>query len=892
MNKCRTSPHSEKTVIMIKQIFFVLTLLACTTLMAQVPGGMPQGAQRSGGGGSMNIGRFYGRIIDGTAGNKGLDAASVQLIQSKFDTLSKKRKDTIIAGMLTDKRGEFSFEGLPIAASFRLKVTAIGFKTIEQKVGFDFKPGGDMQRAMSMVDKDLGNIKLEADPKLLENVTVTAAKPLMSMGIDRKVYNVDKNLVSTGGTAEDVMRNIPSVSVDIDGNVSLRNSAPQIFVDGRPTTLTLDQIPADAIESVELITNPSAKFDASGGTAGILNIVLKKNRKAGYNGSIRAGIDSRLKPNAGADINVKQGKVNVFASANYRTRKSIMDGNTSRTTFIKDPFTHLDQDDRSENQGSFMFGRAGMDYFMNNRNTLGFSVNLVRGKFEFDNKSDIRTDSLFNSGTKSYYSNRFSDGEREFRNMGSSVYYKRLFTKPGRELTADLNFNKSNNDNLTNIANHVLDGQNGNITRRYGQLNTGNGNNSNLTFQTDFINPLSETSKFETGLRLITRKQESVNDISVIGNNGQMMYVPELSSQFDYTERVYAGYLTYTGKMKKLGYQLGLRAESSEYKGEMLTTTAPPQSKDTMLNYGNSFPISFFPSAFLTYQLNENDELAFNITRRINRPNFFQLFPYTDYSDTLNLTRGNPDLKPEFTASLEFSYQKKYGTGNSLIASTYYKHTTNLITRNQVEDINPFTGKEEIVISYINADYSYITGLELIGRNKLTNWWELVTNFNLYQSKIHANQPDIPDQEAITSFFVKVNNNIKLTKQLTLQLSGNYTSKTILPPGGGGGGGMFGPPQTTAQGYIRPRYEVEAALRYEFLKEKRANITLAINDIFRTNINDTYSASPGFEQNTWRLRDPQIVRLNFSWRFGKFDTSLFKRKNMRADQNMGEGVQF
>lgn len=884
---------------MIKQILLVAAILVGTVTVAQMPGGMPGGAGRmgAGGGAQMNIGRFYGKIID-AAGNKGIDAASVQLLQSKFDTVSRKRKDTIVAGMLTDKRGEFNFEGLAVMASYKLVITAIGFKTIEKKVGFELNmAGGDMQKALAGVDKDLGNIKLETDPKLLENVTVTASKPLMSMGIDRKVYNVEKNLVSTGGTAEDVMRNIPSVSIDIDGNVSLRNAAPQIFVDGRPTTLTLDQIPADAIESVELITNPSAKFDASGGTAGILNIVLKKNRKAGYNGSIRAGIDSRGKPNGGADINVKQGKVNIFASGMFRTRKSISEGNTQRTTFIKDPVTELNQDDYNKSTGMFMFGRAGMDYFMNNRNTLGFSVNAVRGKFDFLNNSDIQTDSLFNSGTKSSYSQRLSDGEREFRNLGSSVYFKHLFTKPGREFTADINYNRSNNENNTKVTNLVLNGAGGGIARKYGQLNTGDGSSSNVTFQTDFVNPLSANSKFETGLRLQSRSQESINDISVVDANGNITYVPSLSSQFSYTDRVYAGYLTYTSKWKKLGYQLGLRAESSEYDGEVLTTTAPPNSKDTLLNYGNSFPLSFFPSAFLTYQLTDDDELAFNVTRRINRPNFFQLFPFTDYSDTLNLSRGNPNLKPEFTASFELSYQKKYGSGNSFVASTYYKHTTNLITRNQVESVNPFSGKEELIISYINADYSTIFGLELIGSNKLTQWWELVSNFNLYQSKINANQPGIPDQDAISSYFIKINNNIKLTKKLTLQLSGDYTSKTILPPGGGGGGGMmFGGPQTTAQGYIRPKYEIEAALRYQFLKENRANLTLTFSDIFRTDASDVYSSSPGFVQNTWRLRDPQILRLNFSWRFGKFDTSLFKRKNLKGDmqnmQNVNEGVQF
>ncbi|WP_332734718.1 outer membrane beta-barrel protein [Flavihumibacter sp.] len=876
---------------MLKQIFLAIAVLAGSISYAQMPtmqGGAPRGRA---GGANMNMGRFYGRIID-AASNKGIEAASVQLVTTKLDTVSKQRKDTVVAGMFTDKRGEFTFEGLNVMAQYRMRITAIGFKDIEEKVAFNIKMGGgDMQAALNAIDKDLGNFKMETDPKLLEGVTVTAAKPLMSMGIDRKVFNVDKNLVSTGGTAEDVMRNIPSISVDIDGNVTLRNSAPQIFVDGRPTTLTLDQIPADAIESVELITNPSAKFDASGGTAGILNIVLKKNRKAGYNGSIRAGIDSRWKPNIGGDLNVKQGKVNMFVSGMYRTRKSISEGNTNRTTFLKDPTTRLNQDDYSVNTGSFMFGRAGFDYFMNNRNTIGVAVNAVRGQFKFDNESAIRTDSLFDSGIQSAFSERLSDGDREFRNFGSQIYYKRLFTKPGRELTADLNLSRNSNLNNTNIKNILLSGDNGSETRRYGQLNTGDGTGSNLTFQTDFVNPLNENSKLETGFRLNANTRENINEISVISGNGQPVLVPSLSSNFEYTEKVYAGYVTYTSKWKKLGYQVGLRAESSEYDGEVLTTTAPPNSKDTLLNAGNSFPISFFPSAFLTYQLSDNDELALNITRRINRPNFFQLFPFTDYSDTLNLTRGNPNLKPEFTASAEMSYQKKYGQANSFIASVYYKHTNNLITRNQVRDVNPYTKEEEIVISYINADNSYISGLELIGRNKITKWWELISNFNLYQSKINAGQPGIPDQEAITSYFIKLNNNIKLGKKLTLQLSGDYTSKTILPPGGGGGGGMWGATQTTAQGYIRPKYEIEAALRLDFLKENRANLTLAISDIFRTDVNDVYSSAPGFEQNTWRLRDPQVARLNFSYRFGKFDTSLFKRKNMRPsgdNQNMGD----
>ncbi|MBC7850258.1 MAG: carboxypeptidase regulatory-like domain-containing protein, partial [Chitinophagaceae bacterium] len=270
-------------------LLLILCFLAISSI-AQMPGG----AGRPGGGQNMNIGHFYGKIVDAKT-NKGIEAVSVQLIMSKFDTVTKKRKDTTVAGMLTTKTGGFTMEGLPVMGSYRLVVTAIGYKALDQKVAFEMRPprGGDMTQALAGIDKDLGNIKIEEDAQVLESVTVSGSKALVSTSIDRKVFNVEKNLTSAGGTAVDVMRNVPSLNVDIDGSVTLRNNAPQIFVDGRPTTLTLDQIPADAIQSVEVITNPSAKFDASGGTAGILNIVLKKNRKAGYNGSLRAGIDQR-----------------------------------------------------------------------------------------------------------------------------------------------------------------------------------------------------------------------------------------------------------------------------------------------------------------------------------------------------------------------------------------------------------------------------------------------------------------------------------------------------------------------------------------------------------------------------------------------------------------------
>jgi predicted secreted protein len=252
------------------------------------------------------------------------------LVQDKVDTATRERKEIVMGGMLTASNGDFSLENVPVFGRYKLKVTGIGYKNFEKSISVERPAGSDPSTMLSAIDKDLGNLKLEIDEKLLGNVTVTASKPLLQMGIDRKIFNVDRNITSAGGTAIDVMKNVPSVSVDIDGNVSLRNNAPQIFVDGRPTNLTLEQIPADAIESVEIITNPSAKFDASGGTAGILNIVLKKQRRVGYSGNIRTNIDSRARFGLGGDLNLRQNKLNFFVNGNFNQRKSISEGITNR----------------------------------------------------------------------------------------------------------------------------------------------------------------------------------------------------------------------------------------------------------------------------------------------------------------------------------------------------------------------------------------------------------------------------------------------------------------------------------------------------------------------------------------------------------------------------------
>jgi len=849
-----------------------------------------QGRPARGGGQGMNNGRFYGRVIDEKT-DKGIDAASVQLIASRFDSLSRTRRDTIVSGMLTRKSGDFSLENLPVMGRYRLSVSAIGYKPIEQPVSFNFNPrsGQDMSQAIAALDKDLGNIKLAIDTQMLASVTVSADKPMMQMGIDRKIFNVEKNINSTGGTAVDIMRNIPGLNVDIEGNVTLRNSAPQIFVDGRPTTLSLDQIPSDAIESVEMITNPSAKFDASGGQSGILNIVLKKARKVGYNGGLRAGVDSRGRFNGGGDFNVRQGKINVFANAFYNQRKSRGWGETDRLNITDDPLTSTFQSNKSVFTGNFAFARFGIDYFMNNRNTLTISQNIMRGRFNMNNQNDLIYRTVNSPDVESQYRNTL--GSNKFNNYATSIGYKHLFPQAGRELTADVNYNYSPNSGYQNISIRSFDDQEQVIPKTPEQLQniTSGGNNKFIVVQTDYVHPLNTNMKLEAGLRTQLRRYES-HQFNFYDGVPQTL----LNNEFNYTDYVYAAYGIFSQKIKDdFSYQVGLRLESSSYDGQQIGKGS----------YKNDFPVSLFPSVFLTKNIGDKQDIQLNYSRKINRPNFFQLMPNTDYSDTLNLNTGNPDLKPEFTNSLELSYQKTYGErNNTFLATLFGKHTDNLIARYQsLRDVGDTTA---LVSSYINANNAYAAGLELIFRNNLTKWWELNINTNVYYSKIKGGNvvPDLENER--TSSFSKINNTFKLTKTLSIQLSGDYQSKSALPVstsnsggggggggrGGGGGGWMGGPPSST-QGYIDANYGVDIGIRKDFkIRKNQASLSINMNDVFRTRRYSVHSESAVFRQDEWRRRDPQIVRLNFSYRFGKFDVNLFKRKNNRSETDDVQGV--
>ena len=878
--------------------FFVPILLLTISAgfsTAQNPQGRPGG---TGNFQQMNIGRFYGKVVDEASG-KGIGYASVQLYGMKWDSTSKKMENTLLAGQLTLENGDFSLENLPIMGEFTLKINYLGYAVSETKVSFGLqgpgknnggRPGGGMpQQAAGAVDKDLGNIRLSASSNLLKEVTIEAQGGQVSLALDKKIYKVDKDNVAAGGTAEDALKNVPTLNVDIDGNLTMRNASPQLFVDGRPTNMTLDQIPADAIDNVEVISNPSAKYDASGGGAGIVNIVLKKDRRTGYNGSVRTGIDMRGRGNLGGDLNARQNKLNAFVGLNLNQRRNITVSSTERQNFdfTKVPTSDVIQSNRPVSDGFFGMVRGGVDWFMSNRNTLTLSGNYNRGSHSSTDLLD-RTENFYFDTLPDYsiQSLRYSDSKRSYANLGSQLLFKHLFPKEGKEFTADINYNSSVSDNTGNFRTEYLNSPAPNLERQ-----TGSGGNQFITFQTDFVNPITKTKKIELGARAAIRNFDSNNGNYYLDRaTNTYVYVPGFSDNYEFRDQVFAAYSTFSQSYQKWGYQLGLRAESSEYTGTLI-------DRDTA--FTNNFPLSLFPSLFTTYRLNEEDNLQLNFTRRINRPNFFQLIPFTDFSDSLNLSRGNPDLIPEFAHSLEFSYQNIINKQHNFLLSVYYKRSDNLITRYFYSQVDPVSLRTIGISTFENANSSTALGMEFTLKNNFSKVLEFTTNINMYNSVLNLSSTEQTLKAEQFTWLIKENVNIRLPKSFTIQLNGSYQSRTAFDTGGGGGGGRWGGgggmggggwgggSSSTAQGYSIPVWYVDASVRKD-LWNRKGSITISIQDIFRSRRNGSHTESVLFIQDSWRRRDAQLVRMNFSYRFGKFDVSLFKRKNNRME---GEGME-
>ncbi|WP_158563168.1 outer membrane beta-barrel family protein [Chitinophaga silvatica] len=812
------------------------------------------------------IGHLFGKLLDAQTG-KPIEYASVAIL--------KQRDSSVVTGMLTKPNGDFSLENLPFGPLL-VRINFMGYTSVFKKVTL----------TPQALEQDLGNIKLQPNTKTLQSVEVTGQKSAFTMGIDKKVFNVDRNLTSVGGTAQDVLKSVPAVNVDIDGNVTVRNSSPNIFVDGKPSTLTLDQIPADAIESIELVTNPSAKYDAEG-MSGILNIVLKKNKKAGFNGAVNAGIGNNNKYNGGGNIAIRQGKWNVFANYNINSNQNWSNGTTNRTNFHSGTAAdtnYLFQRSDGNSKPLFQFGRIGFEYSLDNRNTISLTQNIGGG--DFRNNEDLL--STFYDSHKSItgQNDRLNNSKMSFRNYTTALNFRHTYAKPNKEWSADLNYNRSNNNRNGEYITQLQSPAGDPIGQSMLQKNTTDGKTTFITVQTDYTDPIGKNGKLELGAKATIRRNSSIYDVldkdTLSGN-----FIPNavLSNNYKYNEEIYAGYANFANSIGNFGYQGGLRVEQYIYAGE----NAGNKYKPTKAVPG------FFPSLFLSQKLKHDQELQLNYSRRVNRPNFFQLIPYRDYSDPQNQREGNPNLKPEYTNSFELSYVKNWGA-NNFLGSVYFRNTNNMIST-----ISTPIGADTLLTQFINANRSNSYGAEFTLKNQIVKNWSLTSNVNLYQTdlKVNANGQNINNSGF--SWFAKINSEVKLPANFTFQVNGTYQAPTIALPssggngggGRGGGGGGFNQIPSSAQGTIKGFSTVDVAVRKDFLKNKAASVTLSVSDIFNTRQYELNQYTTAFSQDYIRKRESRIVKLNFSYRFGKFDASLFKKKkkDQGSDMNMGDQMQ-
>ncbi|MFN0033090.1 MAG: outer membrane beta-barrel protein [Flavobacteriales bacterium] len=855
---------------MIKYFYTVQIILCTMAAMAQPGGGRPGGIQQP------TTCKIYGKVMDGSSKAKLEFAVVTVILQSQLSDTSN-YANAVVTGGITSSNGDFLIEEVPLMKTVTFKVNMLGYK--EYTTTYTF----------TKVEQDLGNIKLEIEATAA--VVIDGSDPAYKIEFDKKVFDVEKNPLAAGGTAEDVLRNVPSLQVDMDGNVSMRNTAPQIFIDGRPTTLSIDQIPADAIKSIEVISNPGAKFDASGGGGGIVNIVMKHNRGMGYNGSVRAGVDSRPRFNTGVDFNLREGKLNFFGNGNFNQRKSISEGYTQRTDLTRTPNTFLYQTQRSTNFGFFGSGKIGLDFFADNRNTFTLSQSLNRGEFAPEDIINSRTDTLTNDDANNPFTlyTRSTNTKREFQNLGTSLLYKHLFAKDGTELTADANFNKIESE-FTGIYNSRYDDSD-----EIAQKQSGGSQQELLVVQSDFVSKLTDKKKFETGVRTSVRHYESIYQNFQLNNSTQQYdEIKSLLVNYEYVDQVYAAYTSLSINAEKWKYQAGLRFESSDYSAKL---------RDTTLTFRNNYPLSVFPSVFITRVINDKQDIQIALSRKINRPSFMQLIPFTDYTDSLNVSRGNPALKPEFTNLAELSYQYNINKQNTFLATAYARYTTDLTVRNQIAEYSELLAQDIVINTYDNASSSLAFGLELVSKNTLTKWMELTANLNLYRSSIDGTNISKELSNSLSSYWLKTNVIFRLPQNFTFQAMFDYSSRRSLEVGsserggvmgggggpGGGGGGFGGGSNNTVQGYVRPTYGLDLSLRKEFLKNKNMSLSLSMQDVLKTRINYTHTGTSLFIQDTYRRRDWQVLRLQFSWKFGKVDSSLFKRKNNKQSEGGMEG---
>jgi ferric enterobactin receptor len=704
--------------------------------------------------------------------------------------------------------------------------------------------------SQSELEMDLGNIKLQTDATLLTEVEIKSQKTGVQLGIDKKIFNVDKNITAAGGTAEDVLKNVPSVSITDDGAAQLRNKSTTVYVDGRPTVLTLNQISSEQIDQVEVITNPSAKFEAST-TGGIINIVLKKNKKTGYNGSLSLGTGYPKRLNTMANINIKEGRFNWQASAMYMLNANSAKGYSNRTSLKNGLIT--DQFNQTSITGSsniYTSGRLGTDYTVNNRNTFSLFSNVMRGQFNnADDQSFYET-----SATKdtAYYGNRNLISNTQFTNYGVQMMWRKIFPKRGRELGVDLtnNWRKVKNDGDWSTNNFYKNGTPYPANPSQ-QINNGKTNGSQTTFQLDYTNPVNDSTKWEMGVRSYYSSSDQLYLADSAFSNGTTRRIAAQSIDLAIRENVNAAYVTYTGRLRGIGYQMGLRYEQSIFDA----TSRLGGEGSFGYNYGSDLSRSLFPSLYISKKLTTNSEFQVNLSRKISRPDFRQIMPFIRQADSRSYSVGNPTLKPEFISLAEMNYNHLWKNNNWLF-SIFFRH----------ED-DPFEAYSELVTgdiiknSFKNAKSNDEYGIDNTLKLGLSKNIEFTVNNNVFYKTLRT------DTSKLTGVVWqgKATLNWKLSKEFSAQVIGNYESNEISLQG-----------KRLSNGFM------DFALKKDF--GRTSSLTFAVNDLLDSRRRISYTETNYFIQQQMRRRDVRNFRLSYQYRFGKVDASLFNKKKPTRQQ--------
>lgn len=799
--------------------------------------GQNRGNYRGGsGGGSKPF--VKGKIVDINTENP-LEYATI--------TLFSIRDSSMIAGGITDIEGNFKVDARP--GKFFAKLEFISYKSqvIE-----------NLELGKGKPFLDLGTLKMNADAAVLDEVEVRAEKSQMQMSLDKKIFNVGKDLASRGGTAADILDNVPSVTVDIEGAVSLRGSENvRILVDGKPSGLIgvgdlngLRTINANQIDRVEVITNPSARYEAEG-MSGIINIVLRKDKKSGLNGSFDVNVGYPESYGLGVNLNYRKNKVNLFANYGLNYRVSPGGGFTYQERFFRDTLYILDQVRDRERTGWSNNVRFGMDYFINKKNTITASFNMRQS--DEDNESIVRYKDYINELSEAglrRITERIDNEVEDELNWQYSLNYKKTFDKKGQELVINYQF-QDNGEKENSIFEEIYFTEEGGapLADEFFQRSENDEGEKRSIFKLDYVHPFSKDHVFEFGLQ--TSIRDIKNDFSVEEfQDNEWKTIDTLSNNFIYDEGIYGVYATYGNKHNQFSYQIGLRGEYSDVRTELEQTNE--------INPRDYFNI--FPTAHVNYELADQSSFQLSYSRRIRRPRFWSLNPFFTFSDDRNQFSGNPNLDPEFTDSYEVSYIK-YWDKASLSTSIYFRDSEGTIQR--IQTISSMLNEDGETITLrrpenLTGQQSY--GLEFTFSVSPQKWFRLNGDFNLFSFNTDGSNFDLDFEAEGVSMTGRLTAMITALNKTDFQIRANYRA-----------------PRNNVQGRTKSIYSINLAASRDVFKNK-GTVTFSVNDLLNSRKRRGEVILDDFTSNS-----------EFQWRARSVNLSLNYRLNQKKQRRRGGG---